>query len=96
MNSGIDTGLHPGGLNGQCDVQHPTLGQFLEYYNMDSVPPHPELSLQVLVSTECAVDPYPMAVLVEHCQSPSSSHPAGEKHYCLDGGYLSAQALAAA
>jgi hypothetical protein len=60
----MDTGLHPGGLNGQCDVRHPTLGKFLVYYDMDSVPPYPEPSLRVLVSGECAVDPYPMVVLV--------------------------------
>jgi hypothetical protein len=85
MNSGIYTGLHPGGLNRLCDVRHPALGQFLVYYDMDSVP---EPSLRVLVSGKCAVNPYPMVVLVGHCQSPSSSCPAGETHYCLDGGML--------
>jgi hypothetical protein len=67
MSSGMDTGLHPEGLNGQRDVQHPTLGQFLVYYDMDSVPPYPEPSLRVLVSGECAVDAYPMVVLVGRC-----------------------------
>jgi hypothetical protein len=43
--SGMDTGFHPEGLNGQRDVRHPTLGQFLVHYNMDSVPPYPEPSL---------------------------------------------------
>jgi hypothetical protein len=88
VSSGMDTGHHPGGLNGQRDVRHPTLGQFFVYYDMDSVPPHPEPSLRVLVSGECAVDPYPMVVLVGRCQSPSSSRLAGETHYSLDGGVL--------
>jgi hypothetical protein len=39
VSSGTDIGLHPGGLNGRRDVRHPTLGQFLVYYDMDSVPP---------------------------------------------------------
>jgi hypothetical protein len=52
MSSGMDTGLHPGGLNGQRSVQHPTLWQFLVYYDMDSVPPYPEPCLQVLVSSK--------------------------------------------
>jgi hypothetical protein len=84
----MDTGLHPGGLNGQRDVRHPTLGQFLVYYDIDSVPPYPEPSLRVLVSGECAVDPYPMVVLVGLCQSNSSFRPAGETLCCLDGGML--------
>jgi hypothetical protein len=86
VSSGGDTGLHPGGLNGQRGVRHPSLGQFLVYYDMDSVLPYPESSLRVLVSGECAVDPYPMVGLVGRCQSPSHSRPAGETHYCLDGG----------
>jgi hypothetical protein len=88
MSSGMDTGLYPGGLNGQCDVRYPTLRQFLMYYDMDSVPPYPEPSLRVLVSGECMVNPYPIVVLVGRCQSPSSSRPAGKTHYCLDGGML--------
>jgi hypothetical protein len=84
----MDTGLHPGRLNGQRDVRHPTLGQFQVYNDMYSVPPYPEPSLRVLVSGECADDPYPMVVLVGRCQSPSSSRPAGETRYCLDGGVL--------
>jgi hypothetical protein len=82
VSSGMDTGLHPGGLNGERDVLHPTLGQFLLYYDMDSVPPYPEPSLRLLVSGECAVAPYPMAVLAGRCQSPSSSRSAGETHHC--------------
>jgi hypothetical protein len=82
LDSGMDTGLHPKALNGLSDVRHQTLG--LGVYDMDSVPP----SLRVLVSGECAVDPYPMVVLVGRWQSPSSSRPAGETHYCLDGGVL--------
>jgi hypothetical protein len=80
VSSGMDTGLHPGGLNEQRDARHPTLGQFLVYYDMDSVPPYSEPSLRVLVSGECAVDPYPIVVLVGRFQSPSSSRPAGETH----------------
>jgi hypothetical protein len=45
MSSGVDTGLHPGGLNGQRDVQHPTLGQFLVNYDMDSMPQYTEAFL---------------------------------------------------
>jgi hypothetical protein len=77
VSSGMDTSLHPGGLNGQRDVRHPTIGQFLVYYNLDSVPPHPEPFIRVLVSGECAVDPYRIVVLVGRCKSPSSSRPAG-------------------
>jgi hypothetical protein len=88
MSSGMDMGLHPGGLNGQQNIQHPTLRQFLMYYDMDSVPPYPEPSLRVLGFSECAVDPYPMVVVLGHCQSPSSSRPVNETHYCLDGGML--------
>jgi hypothetical protein len=55
---------------------------------MDSVPPYPEPSLRVLVSGECAMDPYPMVVILGCCQSPSSSRQAVEIHYCLDGGVL--------
>jgi hypothetical protein len=84
----MDTGLQPGGLNGHRDVRHPTLGQFLVYYDMDSVASYPEPSLRVLVSGECAVDPYLMVILVGCCQSPSSSRPAGETRYSLDGGML--------
>jgi hypothetical protein len=62
------TGHHPGGLNKQRYVRHPPLGQFLVYYDMDSVPPYPEASLRVLVSGECTVDPYLMVVLVGRCQ----------------------------
>jgi hypothetical protein len=62
VSSGMYTGLHPGGLNGQRDVRHPTLGQLLVYYDMGS--PYPESSLRVLVSGECEVDPYPVVVLV--------------------------------
>jgi hypothetical protein len=51
-----------------------------KYYNMDSVPPHPELSLQVLVSGKCAADPCSTMVLVGHCHSPSTSHSDGETH----------------
>jgi hypothetical protein len=36
-----------------------SLRQFLVYYDMDSVPPNPEPYLQVLMSSECAVNPYP-------------------------------------
>jgi hypothetical protein len=67
MSSGMDTGLHPGGLNGQCNVRHPTIRQFLVYYNMNSVPPYLEPSLRVLVSSECMVNPYPMVVIVGCC-----------------------------
>jgi hypothetical protein len=88
MSSCMDTSLHPGGLNGQRDVRHPTLGQFLVYYDMASVSPYPEPSLRVLVAGECAVDPYPMVVLVGRCQSASSSRRAGETHHCLDGDVL--------
>jgi hypothetical protein len=88
VSSGVDTGLLPGGINGQRDARHPTLGQFLVYYDMDSVQPYPEPSLRVLVSGEYAVDPCPIVVLVRRCQSPSSSRPAGETHCCLDGGVL--------
>jgi hypothetical protein len=42
----------------------------------------------ILVSGECAVDPYPVLVLLGYCQSPSSSRPASETLYCLDGGVL--------
>jgi hypothetical protein len=83
----MDTGLHPGRFNGQLDVRHQTLGQVLVYDDMDSVSPYLELSLRVLVSGECAVDPYPV-VLGGRCQSTSSSRPAGETLYCLDGGVL--------
>jgi hypothetical protein len=57
VNSGMDTGIHAEGLNGQRGVRHPPLWQFLVYYDMDSVLPHPESYLQVLESGECAVDP---------------------------------------
>jgi hypothetical protein len=62
----MDIGLYPGGLDRQLDVRHPTLGQFLVYYDMDSchrIQNH--LSLRVLVSDECAVDPYPLMVFWE-------------------------------
>jgi hypothetical protein len=52
VSSGMDTDLHPVWLNKQRNVQHPTLGQFLVYYDMDSVPTYPEPSLRVLVSGE--------------------------------------------
>jgi hypothetical protein len=45
VSSDMVTGLHPGGLNGQCDVRHPTLRQFFVYCDMDSVLPYPEPSL---------------------------------------------------
>lgn len=47
MTSGIDIGLHPGRLNGQRDVRHPTLRHFLAVFGMDSVPPYPQPSRRV-------------------------------------------------
>jgi hypothetical protein len=88
VSSGMATGVHPGGLYGQRDFWHPPLGLFLVYYNTNSVPPYPEPSLRVLVSSKCAVNPYPILVLVWCCQSPLSSPPAVETHYSLVDGVL--------
>jgi hypothetical protein len=95
MSSGMDTGLYPRGLNGQRDVRHPTLGQFV-YCDMDSVPPHPQPSLRVLVSSECAVDPYPINGGVDRMLPVSLILSSSWWNTLLSGwwraGYLSAQA----
>lgn len=68
--------------------RHPTLGQFLVYYGMDSVPPYLEPSLWVLTSG---------VVLVTRYQSPFLS--SSWRNTLLSGwwrvGYLCAQGLAA-